>query len=84
MYEEARRSCYDDTDVLLICFSIANPDSIANLVHGDWLKEINSKVLKNVPVSESFFRSIRMSQSASILIRINEKNQVADSIPEKV
>ena len=83
-YEEARRTCYDDTDVLLICFSIAEPDSLANLVHHDWLGEVNSKVLKTVPVSESFFRSKRMSQSASILIRINEKNQVADSILEKV
>ena len=51
-YEESRKACYNETDVLLICFSIAEPDTLENVM-SYWVEEANMDVLKKVPVSES-------------------------------
>ena len=49
-YEEARRVCYPDTDILLVTFCLVEPDSFSNVVVF-WAQEANLDVLKNVPVS---------------------------------
>merc|ERR1711971_1472058 len=53
-YEEARRVCYSGTDVLLIAFSIVEPDSLANVENlgnnaTSWAKEANLPALKDAP-----------------------------------
>ena len=48
-YEEARRVCYNDTNVLLIGFSVVEPDSLAN-VEALWAKEAKLEALRNAPV----------------------------------
>ena len=50
-YEEARRVCYSGTDVLLIGFSIVEPDSLAN-VENLWAKEANLETLRDAPVGQ--------------------------------
>lgn len=50
-YEEARRVCYDGTHVLLIGFSVVEPDSLAN-VENLWAKEAKLDALKNAPVGQ--------------------------------
>merc|ERR1711936_888780 len=47
-YEEARRVCYNDTNVLLIGFSVVEPDSLAN-VEALWAKEAKLEALRNAP-----------------------------------
>ena len=51
-FEEARRVGHSGTDVLLISFSLVEPDSLDNVINY-WAKEANLDVLKNVPVSQS-------------------------------
>ena len=51
-YEEARRVCYSDTHVLLIGFSLVEPDSLDN-VETLWAKEANLEALKNAPVGQT-------------------------------
>merc|ERR1711990_574220 len=47
-YEEARRVCYDGTHVLLIGFSVVEPDSLAN-VENLWAKEAKLEALRDAP-----------------------------------
>ena len=55
-YEEARRVVYHGTSILLISFSLVDPDSFANVMDF-WVKEANLDELKNVPVSQPLFLS---------------------------
>ena len=64
-YEDARRVCYAGTDVLLISFSLVEPDSLHNVIYL-WAKEANLGGLKNVPVSQSLFPSPNL-KSTSVL-----------------
>ena len=50
-YEEARRVCYDGTHVLLIGFSVVEPDSLAN-VENLWAKEAKLEKLRDAPVGQ--------------------------------
>merc|ERR1711934_1177449 len=47
-YEEARKTCYQGTSILLIGFSMAEPDSLAN-VETLWAKEANLEALRRTP-----------------------------------
>merc|ERR1712210_223762 len=47
-YAEARKTCYQGTSILLIGFSMAEPDSLAN-VETLWAKEANLEALKKAP-----------------------------------
>merc|ERR1712037_871734 len=47
-YEEARKTCYPGTSILLIGFSMTEPDSLAN-VETLWAKEANTEGLKKAP-----------------------------------
>ena len=48
-FKEARTVCYNDTHVILIGFSFAQPDSLAN-VETSWVEEMKLDTLKNAPV----------------------------------
>ena len=50
-YEEARRVCYDGTHVVLIGFSVVEPDSLAN-VENLWAKEAKLEKLRDAPVGQ--------------------------------
>ena len=66
-YEEARRVCYPDTDILLVTFSLVEPDSFSNVVDF-WAQEANLDVLKNVPVSQPFLPSPNVKLTPNIVV----------------
>ena len=59
-YKEARTMCYSGTDVLLIGFSIGEPDSLAN-VEDLWLGESKLESLKDAKVNafHTFYPCLR-------------------------
>ena len=51
-YAEARKSCYEGTSILLIGFSLVEPDSLAN-VAATWEAEANLDKLRKAPVGQN-------------------------------
>lgn len=47
-FQQIRPRSYQQADIVLICYSVANPNSLAN-VHNKWLPEVR-EYLPNVPV----------------------------------
>ncbi|XP_071112644.1 ras-like GTP-binding protein rhoA [Haliotis cracherodii] len=47
-YDRLRPICYPDSDVILVCFSVDNPDSLQNVEH-TWVPEVRD-FCGNVPI----------------------------------
>ena len=65
-FEEARKTCYPGTEILLIGFSHGEPDSLQN-VEAVWQKESKLDGLKNAPVGSKIpmimsYPSLKFSQ----------------------
>ena len=76
-YEEARRVCYDGTHVLLIGFSVVEPDSLAN-VENLWAKEAKLEALRDAPVGQKV-SSILLNLFESFLFSFIFRNTKYDT-----